>query len=172
MLACPNFQVCTDLEFLCWEPSSKWETRLLCYTGRRGEGGTNGEVIIFFWAQSVFFVCLFVWLCRLQDLDPQPGMEPRPPALRVLTTGPPGKSLSQSYHHKNSFQSLSVSCLSILLFTAAELSFLCAFIGILEGNCMRLQQTCSPETLLKLNVSDKFSILNYHSLVMYGMMVS
>ena len=37
---------------------------------------------------------------------------------------------------------------------------------------MRLQQTCSPETLLKLNVSEKFSILSYHSLIMYGMMVS
>ena len=37
---------------------------------------------------------------------------------------------------------------------------------------MRLQQTCSPETLLKLNVSEKFSILSYPSLVMYGMMVS
>ena len=37
---------------------------------------------------------LVFWLCGMWDLVPQPGIEPKPPALngRVLTTGPPGKS--------------------------------------------------------------------------------
>ena len=43
------------------------------------------------------FVCLFVLLHRMACgiFVPQPGIEPKPPALEggVLTTGPPGNSL-------------------------------------------------------------------------------
>ena len=42
----------------------------------------------------LFYVLVF-WLRGMWDLLPQPGIEPKPPTLdgRVLTTGPPEKSL-------------------------------------------------------------------------------
>ena len=45
-------------------------------------------------------------MCRI--LTPQPGMEPTPPALyeRVLTTGPPGKSLVNGLLNSSSSQTV------------------------------------------------------------------
>ena len=45
--------------------------------------------------QYCFYFVLVFWFRGMWDLLPQPGIEPKPPALdgRVLTTGPPGKSL-------------------------------------------------------------------------------
>ena len=44
------------------------------------------------WIVLIFNVFFFLTACRI--LDPPPGIKPTPPALEVLTPGPPGKSLS------------------------------------------------------------------------------
>ena len=45
----------------------------------------------------VFLNVLVFWPLGMWDASPAPGIEPVPPALegKVLTTGPPGKSLNQ-----------------------------------------------------------------------------
>ena len=43
----------------------------------------NGTQVCIFFFSQVVLTFFFFWLCSIQDLSSQPGIEPRPPALEV-----------------------------------------------------------------------------------------
>ena len=42
-----------------------------------------GPKCVFFFFPKLCLLFFFFWLCSIQDLSSQPGIEPRPPALEV-----------------------------------------------------------------------------------------
>ena len=88
------------------------------------------NIYLFIWlccvlvvARGIFVAECAIFSCGTWDLVPWPGIEPGPPALgaRVLTTGPPGKSL------KVLFQWLQMEFVFIFLFLTSffENEFCC-----------------------------------------------